>query len=179
MLTHLATSMRWQSITFQIRIQWIWSFQFQRVLCGTCRICFSERVRYFVNLISNLTIPSNHLLESDVLGFASLPLTCRQFNHSDNVIFLSLFTSQYLGIFLPHFFNALKWREFSIQMNSSVLKCHHANLAAMTSSRNVFHSFRSHTLFLFLSSNTKLSVATRSSSLAQCVVLALWGFTID
>lgn len=31
----------------------------------------------------------------------------KQFNHSDNVIFLSLFTSQYLGIFLPHFRNVL------------------------------------------------------------------------
>lgn len=32
---------------------------------------------------------------------------CRQFNHSDSVIFLSLLTSQYRGIFLPHFRNAL------------------------------------------------------------------------
>lgn len=50
----------------------------------------------------------DHLLESGDLGFASLPFTCRQFSHSDSVIFLSLFTSQYLGIFLPHFFSALK-----------------------------------------------------------------------
>lgn len=43
-----------------------------------------------------------------------------------------------------------------------------------TSSRNVFHSFRSQTLFLLLSINTKLSVAMRSSSLDQWVAFALY-----
>lgn len=47
------------------------------------------------------------------------------------------------------------------------------NLAEVTSSRKIFHSFRSQTLFLFLSINTKLSVATLSSSLGQLVVLTL------
>lgn len=120
---------------------------------------------------------NHNLLESGDFGFASLPLTCRQFNHSDNVIFLSLFTSQYLGIFLPHFFNTLRKKkhnrnEIEVGLDFCGVRIH-TYLAAMTSSRNVFHSFRSHTLFLFLSSNTKLSVATRSSSLAQCVVLTL------
>lgn len=50
---------------------------------------------------------------------------------------------------------------------------HATNLAAVTSSLNRFHSFRSQTLFIFLSINTKLNVATFSSSLAQFVVFAL------
>lgn len=50
---------------------------------------------------------------------------------------------------------------------------HTTNLAAVTSSLNRFHSFRSQTLFIFLSINTKLNVATFSSSLAQFVVFAL------
>lgn len=46
-------------------------------------------------------------LESEVFVFWTFVWTCKQFNHSDNVIFLSLFTSQYRGIFLPHFFRTL------------------------------------------------------------------------
>lgn len=47
------------------------------------------------------------------------------------------------------------------------------NLAAVTSSLKIFHSFRSQTLFLFLSIRTKLNVATLSSSLGQFVIFSL------
>lgn len=118
-----------------------------------------------------------HLLEPNDFDLTSLPLTCKQFNHSDSVIFLSLFTSQYRGIFLPHFFNALRQNKKNsisyLYIRVSTVERVQSYLADMTNSRNIFHSLRSHTLFLFLSNKTKLSVATRSSSLAQCVVFAL------
>lgn len=47
-------------------------------------------------------------LDSDAFDLCAFVCTCKQFNHSDRVIFLSLFTSQYLGIFLPHFFKTLQ-----------------------------------------------------------------------
>lgn len=74
----------------------------------------------------------------------------KQFNHSAKVISRSLFWSQYLGSFLPHF-----------------LSC----LIGVTISRNVFHSRRSQTLFLFLSRITKLRVPMRSSSVPHPFVL--------
>lgn len=74
----------------------------------------------------------------------------RQLSHSAKVISRSLFWSQYLGNFFPHF-----------------LSC----LMGDTISRNIFHSRRSHTLFLFLSRITKLSVPIRSSSVPHPLVL--------
>lgn len=56
---------------------------------------------------------NNSLIEVFVASFA-LPWALRQFNHSDKVIFLSLFTSQYRGIFLPHFRKALEM-ELTVQ----------------------------------------------------------------
>lgn len=57
---------------------------------------------------------------------------------------------------------------FVQNLNSNV-----THLAGITISRNVFHSLRSSTLFLFWSSSTKLSVATRSVSLPNFVWFTL------
>lgn len=90
------------------------------------------------------------LLVSDALDFCTFVCTCRQFNHSDKVILLSLFTSQYRGIFLPHFFKTLQIKRWMSWLKKKFRdkKCrstnkNHANLAAVTSSLNIFHSFRS------------------------------------
>lgn len=99
---------------------------------------------------------------------------CRQLSHSDKVIFLSLFTSQYRGIFFPQRRSFLKWVELKTANYLNNLIMSKVNyLVAVTSSLNVFHSLRSQTLFLFLSNRTKLRVAIFSSSVPHFVLSTL------
>lgn len=105
------------------------------------------------------------------VSFCTFRCVWRQFSHSDKVIFLSLLTSQYRGIFLPQRRSFLEIL-FNWKL-SRIFDPTKSYLFAVTSSLNVFHSRRSQTLFLFLSRRTKLNVAIFSSSVPHFVLLAL------